>query len=273
MALFEIVDEITRKQFEKTETGDNRMQGVVVGQVSKNYDKDMPGRVCVQIVSRDTQANELLWARVAMPSSGEKWGHYFLPEVGDEVLVAFEQGNIERPYIIGCIPKLSDQFLKKSVDEKNQIKRIVTRHGSTVFFEDNADDQNGGKDKIRIITAGEEHKIEFDNEKDFILISDKSGKNKIHMKTKEGSGNIEIHTEKKLFIKVGDNIKLTLNGSNGTVELSATKVVVKASDSVKLQANGRMDVAGGSTTVKGNSTTKVESSGPVTVSGMPIKLG
>ena len=122
MALFEIVDEITRKQFEKTETGDNRMQGVVVGQVSKNYDKDMPGRVCVQIVSRDTQANELLWARVAMPSSGEKWGHYFLPEVGDEVLVAFEQGNIERPYIIGCIPKLSDQFLKKSVDEKNQIK-------------------------------------------------------------------------------------------------------------------------------------------------------
>lgn len=273
MAFFEIVDEITKKQIEKTETGDNRIYGIVVGTVSKNYDKEMPGRVCVQVISRDKEANELLWARVAMPSSGSKWGHYFLPEVGDEVLIAFEQGNIERPYVIGCIPKMNDQFLKKSVDEKNKVKRIVTTHGNTIYFEDNPDDQGGGKDRIRIVTSGDEHRVELDNEKDFILISDKDGKNKINITTKDGNGNIDIKTEKKLTLKVGENIKLTMNGSNGTVELSATKINIKANDSVKIQANGRAEMGGASTTIKGNSMTKVESSGPVTVSGMPIKLG
>ena len=91
MALFDVIDEIAEKQVLKTETGDNRIFGIVVGQVVKNYDKDMPGRVCVSIFTRDKEANELKWARVAMPSSGSKWGHYFLPEVGDHVLVCFDQ--------------------------------------------------------------------------------------------------------------------------------------------------------------------------------------
>ncbi len=273
MALFDIVDEIASKQMQKTDTGDNRILGIVVGTVTKNYDKDMPGRVCVQIISRDQDANELLWARVAMPSSGSKWGHYFLPEVGDEVLVAFEQGNIERPYIIGCIPKLNDQFLKKSVDEKNQIKRIVTKHGSTIFFEDNADDEEGGKDKIKIDTAKLEHRIEMDNEKHTILISDKDGNNKIAMQTESGKGNIEIKTEKKLTIKVGDNITMTFNGSNGTVEISANKINFKANDSAEMTANGQLKLQGANMQVSGNSMMKVESSGPITVSGTPVKLG
>ena len=53
------------------------------------------------------------------------------------MLLAFEQGNIEKPYVIGCIPKDSDQILKKSVDEDNQYKKIVTRNGNTLYFEDN----------------------------------------------------------------------------------------------------------------------------------------
>ena len=99
MGLFDVIDDITEKQVMKTDTGDNRIFGVVVGQVAKNYDKDMPGRVCVTVPTRDKDANELKWARVAMPSSGSKWGHYFLPEVGDQVLLVFEQGNIEKPYV------------------------------------------------------------------------------------------------------------------------------------------------------------------------------
>ena len=148
MGLYDVLDDIAARQVTKTETGDNRIFGVVLGLVTKNYDKNMPGRVCVAIPSRDKDANELLWARVAMPSSGKDWGHYFLPEVGDQVLLVFEQGNIERPYIIGCIPKTADGFLKKQVDEKNQFKAITTKHGSTITFEDNAEDKKGKKDKI-----------------------------------------------------------------------------------------------------------------------------
>ena len=104
MSLYDIIGEISEKQVTKTSTGDARISGVMVGIVAKNYDKDMPGRVCVTIPTRDKEANELQWARTAQPSSGTTWGHYFLPEVGDQVLLAFEGGNIEKPYIIGCIP-------------------------------------------------------------------------------------------------------------------------------------------------------------------------
>ena len=59
MGLFDVIDDITEKQVMKTDTGDNRIFGVVVGQVAKNYDKDMPGRVCVTVPTRDKDANEL----------------------------------------------------------------------------------------------------------------------------------------------------------------------------------------------------------------------
>ena len=74
MGLFDVIDEIAEQQIMKTDTGDNRIFGVMVGVVAKNYDKDMPGRVCVTIPVRDKDANELQWARVAMLSHGKNWG-------------------------------------------------------------------------------------------------------------------------------------------------------------------------------------------------------
>ena len=71
MGLYDIMDEIAAKQVTKSETGDNRILGVVVGIVAKNYDQSMPGRICVQVPVRDDEANELQWARLAMPSSGK----------------------------------------------------------------------------------------------------------------------------------------------------------------------------------------------------------
>ncbi len=270
MGLFDVVDEIAKNQIEKTETGDNRIFGVLLGVVTKNYDQNLPGRVCVSVTVRDAQANELLWARVAMPSGGSGWGHYFLPEVGDQVLIAFEQGNIDKPYIIGCINKNADNFLKKAADEKNQYKKIITRNGNTIYFEDNKEG-DGAKDKIKIETAGTAHKIELDNENKQIIISDKEGKNKISIKTEKGQ--MEIRAAQKISIFAGDNIELTMNGSNGTTLLKTQKFNVEATDSIKLSSNGRMELSGGNVSVNANSMFKVESSGPVAVSGTPIKLG
>ena len=177
MGLYDIMDEIAAKQVTKSETGDNRILGVVIGIVAKNYDQSMPGRICVQVPVRDDQANELQWARLAMPSSGKKWGHYFLPEVGDQVLLAFEHGNIEKPYVIGCVPKDNNPFLTKAVHEKNQYKKIITKNGNTIQFDD-GEDENGANDKISIYTAGQAHRLIFDNEKKQILLGDKNGRRK-----------------------------------------------------------------------------------------------
>ena len=163
MGLYDILDEITERQITKTETGDNRIWGVMLGIVASNYHKDMAGRICVTIPTRDKDANELQWARLAMPSSGEMWGHYFLPETGDQVLLAFEGGHIEKPYVIGCVPRDSNKFLKDSIDEKNQKKRIVTRHGTVILFEDDSNEEEGKKDKFTISTAGNALQLMIDN--------------------------------------------------------------------------------------------------------------
>lgn len=270
MGLFDVIDDIAEKQVMKTDTGDNRIFGVVIGRIAKNYDKDMPGRVCVCVPVRDQDANELQWARVAMPSGGSGWGHYFLPEAGDQVLLAFEQGNIEKPYVIGCIPKDSDQILKKSVDEDNQYKKIVTRNGNTIYFEDNKEG-DGDKDKIRITTAKSGHRIELDNEKKMILLSDEDGANLIRMKTEDGQ--MEITAEKKLTIRVGDNIELILNGSNGAVSLKASKISVEANGNIQVQSNGAMKLQAGNVSVEANASLKLNSSGLAGLSGTPIKLG
>lgn len=82
MALFDVLDTVSGKQMTKTEYGDERIYGIAVGIVAENYTQEMPGRLCVTVPVRDTDANRLKWAKVAMPYIGAGWGMYFLPERG-----------------------------------------------------------------------------------------------------------------------------------------------------------------------------------------------
>ena len=286
MGLYDIINEITEHQVTKTETGDNRIWGVMVGIVAKNYDPNssaaggtnsgadaMDGRVCVVIPTRDENANELKWARVAMPSGGSKWVHYFLPEVGDQVLLAFEGGNIEKPYVIGCIQKTSDKFLKDSVDKDNQYKRIVTKHGSNIVFEDNSKDESGLKDKITIETAQKKLQIKMDNENEKIRIGDKANEDFIEMYTKEGSGTLTIQIKSKITIKVGDKITMTLNGESGAVSIKADSIDLEGTNRVSAKSDSSIKMEGAQVAATANSSLKMESSGAVKIAGSTVSVG
>ncbi|HEY1294122.1 MAG TPA: phage baseplate assembly protein V [Chloroflexota bacterium] len=81
---------------------DPKVSGVMVGRVINILDPLMLGRVQVQIPSVD--ALDLSpWARVAMPAASLAAGMYWIPNIGDEVLVAFENGALDAPYVIGCL--------------------------------------------------------------------------------------------------------------------------------------------------------------------------
>lgn len=270
MGLFDVIDEVAKKQITKTDTGDNRIFGVMTGIVTKNYDADMPGRVCVTIPVRDTDANELMWARMAMPSGGSRWGHYFLPEAGDLVLLAFEQGNIEKPYVIGCIFKDSDKFLTKSADEHNSHKKICTKNGNGILFEDNAEGE-GDRDKIQIVTAKEKHQITLDNEKNEISIRDKEGKNEVVIQTEKGF--MQIKSEKKIVIEAGSGVKLTLNGESGAAQLDCSNLTVKADGGIKLEAGGTMRLCGTNVNLEASAMLKADSSGAAVIGGSPVKIG
>ena len=289
MAIFDIIDDVSKKRMEKTDTGDSRIMGLMLGKVVKNYDENMPGRVSVILLSREqgdgdgdeADNTRLLWARVVMPSSGGTWGHYFIPEVGDLVLVAFEEGNIERAYIMGCIPKTNDKILTGSRDEKNRYKKIVTKNGNSIIFEDvNDDDGEGGggeepgaNDVITVRTAQQAHRIVLNNEKKLIELSDKEGKNYVKLNMDPEKGHIEIKADKKVTIKVGENITLTMNGETGAVSLKAKKVNIEADDSVGIESQSRANFKGSNVTLEAGGSMKVSSGGLVEVSGTPIKLG
>lgn len=274
MGLYDIMDEIAARRVTKSETGDNRVYGVILGVVTANYaDKapgQMPGRVCVEIPVRDAEANELKWARVAMAASGKNWGHFFLPEVGDQVLIAFENGSMERPYVIGCIPRDSNKFLTDSVHSDNQYKRIVTKNGNTLQFEDVASGE-GEQDKISLFTAGARHKLILDNAKAAILLEDEKGKNGIEIGS--DTGNIKIKAEHKLTLTVGDNIEMIMNGDTGTVNLKCGKLKIEASGSAGLSANGKVSISGGNVSMDATASFKLTSSGITSLGGSPVKIG
>lgn len=274
MAIFDIFEEVSGKAVMKSETGDNRIFGVVVGEVvnkgNSPYSSQMPGRVCVSIHVRDNEANVIKWARLAMPSYGDEWGHYFLPEYGDQVLVVFDQGIIDRPYIIGCIAKDNSKFMKKSYNENNRYKRIVTKHGNTIQFED-VETGDGSQDAIRIFTPEEAHSIELDNNNKKITIKDKDKNACIEMSTEQG--NITITAANKLTIKVGDNITVAMNGRTGKVTVNASDLSFDSTGKLLLSGSGKAQLSGASVSIESQGLMKLSSSGMAQLEGKPVKLG
>ena len=84
---------------------------------------------------------------------------------------------------------------------------------------------------------------------------------------------MRICAEKKLTITVGDSIELVMNGSNGNVELKASKVKVEASGNIQANANGSMKLQTGNMIMEANAMLKMSSSGAAVLSGTPIKIG
>ncbi len=270
MALFDVFDCVSEKQVTKTEYGDERIYGIVVGIVAENYTQEMLGRLCVTIPVRDTDANQLKWAKMAMSYMGAGWGTYFLPEKGDQVLLAFENGNIEKPYVIGCIPKDKDKFLKESANEHNQCKQIKTRNGSRITFWDD-ENEEGTKDKITIATSQDEHHIDIDNEAKKIALYDKEKHCLVEMMTEKGK--INVHADQRLEITVGDTIKLICNGENGKISVEASDIVFKTSKNIGMEADGNIKISGRQVNTEATTLIKQESSGMLSLNGKPVKLG
>ncbi|BAZ23380.1 Rhs element Vgr protein [Kalymmatonema gypsitolerans NIES-4073] len=80
----------------------SRIQGVVVGIVTNNDDPEGLNRVKVKFPWL-SEEDESYWARIATSVSEAKQNNYELPEVGWEVLVAFEHGDVRFPYILGVL--------------------------------------------------------------------------------------------------------------------------------------------------------------------------
>jgi phage baseplate assembly protein gpV len=108
-----------------------KFYGVTVGKVINLLDPMTLGRVQVQLLFMDS-LDLSPWARIAQPMAGLMHGTYFIPNMGDEVLVAFEHGDVNAPYILGSLwNAMAPPPLPSPVP---QIRAIRTLAGNQIVF-------------------------------------------------------------------------------------------------------------------------------------------
>jgi len=117
--------------YEDEEDKEQRFYGVTVGQVINLADPMFMGRVQVRMPSLDS-LDPIAWARVATPMAGATSGVYLIPNVGDEVLLAFEHGDVNAPYIIGSLWNASSP--PPLPNPMPQIRAIRTLAGNQIVF-------------------------------------------------------------------------------------------------------------------------------------------
>jgi phage baseplate assembly protein V len=192
----------------------DRFYGVVVGIVTNNQDPENMHRVKVRFpwLSNEVESN---WARVATPMSGKDRGTYFLPEVDDEVLVAFEHGQVDHPFVVGCLWNGKDDAPESNADGENNHRTIKSRSGHILRLNDKS-----GNETIEII--------------------DKSGNNKVTIDTAKNSITIEANSDITIKSSTG---KLTMQ-ANGIEMKSQMGVSVEAAQNMDLKANAMVTVKG-----------------------------
>ena len=192
--------------------------GVAVGVVTDNEDPEGMGRVKVGLPWR-ADDDESYWARIAVPMAGPDRGTYFLPEVDDEVLVAFDAGEIRHPYVLGALWNGEDAPPETNRDGKNDVREIRSRSGHELVFDDA---ESAGS--LEITTSGG-HSVVLDDATggETITIEDSSGQNSIEFDATEGSLDIE---------------------SGATLSIEAPSVEIAGDGSLKLESNGVLTIKG-----------------------------
>jgi uncharacterized protein involved in type VI secretion and phage assembly len=197
---------------------DGRFYGVVIGVVTESVDPDNLGRVKVSFPWLST-TDTSHWARVAAPLAGANRGFFLLPEVDDEVLVAFEHGMVERPYVIGSLWSSKDPPPDKRTGDANP-RTLRTTSGHMIRLDDTS-----GEEKIEII--------------------DKSGANSVVISTKDNT--ITITAKADVTIQATEG-KLLLKGDE--VEISAAgKASVTAGKDLDLKAGPNLNIEGGTVNI------------------------
>ena len=114
--------------------GESRRLMPLAAKVTDN--KDPSGRVRVRVSFHQfSENNQGPWARVATLAAGAGSGTVFLPEVGDDVLVAFEQGDIDRPIVLGGLWDGQKKPPETNADGKNNVQMIKTKAGHLIKFD------------------------------------------------------------------------------------------------------------------------------------------
>lgn len=207
-----------------------------IAKVMENEDPEKLGRIRVAFPWQEEVGLKTPWLRIVSPhTGGNEQGFHFIPEVDDEVLVDFEGGNAEAPYVLGGLYNSNNKPLGDWASPNNDIKAIQTRSGHVIEFSDKKGDET-------------------------ITIKDAKG-NSIILDSKEGSITINAPnsltlTSKDINITASNNLTIDVKNK---IDIHAMEYKSKADTNHSVEAGVKLDMKAIQIGIKGEATAKLES--------------
>jgi phage baseplate assembly protein V len=195
---------------------ERRLLGVSLAQVVNNLDETNLGRVQVRL---PWMPGFEPWARVAVLMAGDSQGSYFIPQVGDEVLVAFNQGDVREPFVIGSLWNGKDQPPAQDPTDPVNTRMIRTPVGHEIVF----DDALGSIS----ITSADQQKITIDP-------------NKIELSTAEGTAVVTLESEGKISLQA--TVRIDLQAP--TISIQGDVLEVQGTASASIDGGGLCEIQG-----------------------------
>ncbi|MEU5283098.1 VgrG-related protein [Streptomyces sp. NPDC020755] len=279
--------------------GGGRCAGLVSGTVTDTQDPEGSGRVKVRFPwLSDEYASD--WARTAQ-SGGTGGGEAFIPEVGDEVLVGFEHGHLDRPYVLAGLYNGQDRpggGGSPSAGTPGAPGTPSASSASSAFSASGGAGGAGGGDALVDPTTGAVNRRAFASKSgnQLELLDAANGPQGVRLRTGDGKltidldrkgtaivigsdGSVTIEAKEQVSIRAADGV--ALEAGRGALELSGESVTLTARKGVSVDggtgkvgiaAQGPVEVRGGEVTVEGSRRTEIRSGGSVNVNASMIKL-
>lgn len=249
---------------------------IVIGLVTDNTDPEGLARVKVKYPHL-TEDHASHWVRLSSPMAGPGRGIEYLPEVDDEVLVAFEHGDIRRPYILGALWNGKDHPPmpnSEAVRGGKVVRRITkTRTGHKMLFDD-------GEGQIRIHTAGNHQFVMSDKPQEVavglttagahrvLLLDDFQGRKTIAIETHDGHRiNLDDANSGSIGITIQDK-----NGNTVHINSSDNSITLKCMGDLTLDATGSVSIKGMTVDVEAKTTGSFKAAAEMEITGALVKI-
>ena len=237
-----------------------------IAEVVANDDPKKQGRVQVRFFWQRHLGEQTSWLRVQTPDAGvltdnsSNRGFQFIPEVGDQVMVSFEQGNPHRPYVSGSM-----YHGKNTKEVSNNIRSITTKSGSTIVFDDteSAEKITIKDKKGNIITFDSKDKSLSLQSPETINISAKN----VKINAQE---NVEITAEKDIITHsksetvINSEVDIDLVSQKNISLQSEERMTLRSDNTLAIEAQNKATLRADTALLQGTSLTEL--------SGERIKL-
>ena len=233
--------------------------------VKDNNDPEKLGRVRVNFFWQDKHQTSP-WIRTVNPYSANERGFYFIPEIDDEVLVGFEGGDAEKPYVIGSLYHGKNKPHNAWPNTKNSFKGIVTKSNLRLEFDED-------KKVTTIDTPGGNKIVVSDHEKS-ILLKDQN-MNMVELSPDgivlDSMKDISIRSQAKISIEALNGIEL--NSISGDVNSSGLNIKQQASIDFKAEGLASAELKNAVASFKGDPAGATVNGGPTTtIRGIIVKI-